>query len=286
MPTRIVRLNIPDAWHAELAVLKAQLAGVGLSLPPGSRLLAFAAAVEGLAGGEMSARDLRDPRLHALLEGARDFGELHMAATRLLPSEDSALITRFRRALGGSPLPVNQNRAARTTQYELYLAAVLSTTGYPVRFAEPDLILAHSGMQLAIAAKRIETQRQFRRRLKEGVAQIERSGHRGIVAVSFDYLNPERYPGVVASSPEHLEGRAGEIVRQIVDPLREATLQVTVGRPVVALIATIALPAIVPAQNRIGRLAGFLLRGIEINASREELRILESLPPMLQLPDA
>lgn len=286
MPTRIVRLDIPNAWHSEMAALKARLASVGLALPPGSRLASFARTIDAMAGGSFSARDQTDPRLHSLLEGARDFGEMHMAAMRLLPTDDPALVVRFRRALGGSTMPVNRNPDARSTQFELYLAAVLTTTGHQVEFAEPDIILAYPGLEIAVAAKRIETPRKYRTRLKEGVEQIERSGRRGIVAVLFDHVGPNRYPGIIAETADDIQRRAPQILRDTVDPLREATLRATVGRPVLALLATVALPAIVPSQNRIGRLAGMLLRIIEVNTSVDEKRVLEQLPAAMTLPDA
>jgi hypothetical protein len=286
MPSRIVRLDIPNAWHAEMAELQSRLATVGLTLPPGSRLASFARTIDAMAGGAFSASDQADPRLHALLEGARDFGEIHMAATRLLPTDDQSLVERFRRVLGGSPMPVNRNPDARSTQFELYLAAILTTTGQHVDFAEPDLILVHPALEIAFAAKRIETPRKFRARLKEGVEQIERSGRRGIVAVSFDHVGPSRYPGIVAETADSVQLQAPQILREVVDPLRDVTLRATVGRPVLALLATVALPAIVPSQNRIGRLAGMLLRIIEINTSVDEKRVLEWLPTAIALPDA
>ena len=99
--------------------------------------------------------------------------------------------------LGGADLPEwDTNSIARDTQFELYAGAMLSMGGVPVMLAEPDLQVFIAGREFGLAAKRVKTPKQLRKRVSEAVKQIRRTRHRGFVVVCVDLLvNDTGLPG-------------------------------------------------------------------------------------------
>jgi hypothetical protein len=280
----IRRIVDPKIWRSQITKLQSLLRDVGIEIPPGSRIRAFEAANEAFIAEEITTASLDDTRLHALLSGARDVSELYGAAELLLPSADKELLHRFRVALGGYVLPSDINRLARTAQFELYTASMLCRAGMAVAFAEPDLVALWRGVELAVACKRIESARQYRKRLKEGTEQVERSGLRGIVAVSFDYIRSEHYPGFVDTAISNVSRIAPRILESIVDPLELTTWNVVHGKPVLALLASVVIPAVIPGENAIGRVASALMRIIEANCYEGERQFLIEIVDRLARP--
>jgi hypothetical protein len=286
VPIDVVRSSRPEVWHEELTHFRTLLSTSGLSIPAGSRIDAFGRASVAFEQKKITARQLKDPALHPLLEGARDFSELYLAARALLPSEDSLVLRRFREALGGSSMPIDSNRIPRTSQFELYLGGLLRHSGAGVEFAEPDLIVTTNGVTLGVAAKRIENTRQYRKRLRSGAEQLRKAGLRGIVAISFDVVAPAEYPGIIGPSLDAISSEVEPRLSSIVDPLESVTFDVVRGRPVVALLASVVSPAVVPVRNQIGRATATLLRIIMPQASNAERDALIGLTESLRRPTA
>jgi len=91
--------------------------------------------------------------------------------------------------LGGADTEADEvNPLARNTQFELYAGAMLTMGGAVVAIGEPDLVMLFLGEEVGIAAKRVRSEKQIRKRFKGGLEQIERSGRRGFVALNLDRL--------------------------------------------------------------------------------------------------
>jgi hypothetical protein len=91
--------------------------------------------------------------------------------------------------LGGADLEANErNPLARNTQFELYIAATLAMGGALIRFAEPDVRLMYAGRDVGIAAKRVTSPAQIRRRTLAAAEQIARAGGGGFIALNLDIL--------------------------------------------------------------------------------------------------
>lgn len=80
------------------------------------------------------------------------------------------------------------NSPGRDTQFELFVRAMLVMGGVSVWIAEPDLRFLYNGREVGLAAKRVKRPKKLRRRFRDAVDQIERTGHSGFVAVNADLL--------------------------------------------------------------------------------------------------
>lgn len=81
----------------------------------------------------------------------------------------------------------NSSRA-RNTQFELLLGAWFTCGGTPVRLAEPDVRVVIGAEELGVAAKRIRSRKQIRKRVRKAVDQILKSPGRGFPALCVDGL--------------------------------------------------------------------------------------------------
>jgi hypothetical protein len=80
----------------------------------------------------------------------------------------------------------------RNTQFELFVAAICQAAGFiPVDYREPDITCAVQGGHIGIAAKRIKSENQVKKRIPEAAKQIQRSGQSGVIALDTSVgLNP------------------------------------------------------------------------------------------------
>lgn len=127
-----------------------------------------------------------------------------------------------------------------------------------------------TGPQYSAGARVSRRGDQYRKRFRHAAIQLARAKLRGIVAVSFDFIRPGDYPGLTGNSADEIAARIPSLLEGVVDPLKGVTWDVARGRPVLGLLACVVAPAVVPAQNQIGRAAGTLLRIIEPNADPTE----------------
>lgn len=92
-------------------------------------------------------------------------------------------------ALGGSAIAADdKNRKARNTQFELYVAALLSLGGTEVVLAEPDLQMLYWGEYIGVAIKRMGSTRKekLEERLLSASDQIGRWTSQGVIAINID----------------------------------------------------------------------------------------------------
>lgn len=92
-------------------------------------------------------------------------------------------------ALGGSDdAATDANGLARNTQFELYVAALLTMGGAEIRLAEPDLQVLYRGRHLGVAIKRMSSINPvtLESRLQEAAAQVANSTSVGYIAINID----------------------------------------------------------------------------------------------------
>jgi hypothetical protein len=88
----------------------------------------------------------------------------------------------------------DRNPIGRNTEFELYIATLISLGGMAVRFDEPDVVFPYDGAEVGIAAKRLTSAKQLGKRCREAADQIRRSRRRGFIALSADVLVRELTP--------------------------------------------------------------------------------------------
>ena len=97
--------------------------------------------------------------------------------------------------LGGRDVEDGEkNQIARNTQFELWIASLLTMGGAKVNLAEPDVRLLHEGRDVGIAVKRLASPRieALIERVKEAESQIRAHGGDGFVAVNVDSIVKRR----------------------------------------------------------------------------------------------
>jgi len=127
--------------------------------------------------------------------------------------------------LGGAELEEHdKNRQPRNLLFEVYVAALLSASQLPVLPLEPDLHVWLAGKWIGIAAKRVASSRQIRRRGKEAAKQIERSGTPGFVTINLDQVLIHR--GVAGFADRVADRRAEAVkgLREFDRSLRQSAL--------------------------------------------------------------
>jgi len=121
--------------------------------------------------------------------------------------------------LSGSHLPQEADTKARDKQFELYITitALFANSGFPVSLCEPDVQFEHEGKSYGIAAKRISSKRKLAKRVREGIKQLEKSGLRGLLAISADRLLSVPIPRVVAANEEGLDQAGTDLVEEFLN---------------------------------------------------------------------
>jgi hypothetical protein len=90
--------------------------------------------------------------------------------------------------LRGADVEEGRDSHARDTQFELATAAQFRLGGVGVYAGEPDLMIDFGRERVGVAAKRIRSPRPdtLDQRINSAISQIQRSGHRGFIALNID----------------------------------------------------------------------------------------------------
>jgi hypothetical protein len=276
-----VAFEAPTEGADRLGRLRAALDEYGIKVQGGSRLAQYAVLADRFARGELTAQaELSD--LKRLITAYRDFGELALAVNSLLPSDDPMVAVKFRQALSGAATAEADTKPlARNTQFELFVAALLKHYGYAALFREPDIVCPIGPHEMGIAAKRITSEAQFARRVREAGKQMKRASLSGIVAVSIEELLPEEQQFQVADRMDDLLASTPQLAVNPMDARKDQTLKAVSGLPVLALLAVVVVPCVIRSERRIGHSISMLMRGIHSHCSQSQYEALIALSETL-----
>jgi hypothetical protein len=135
------------------------------------------------------------PDFEMALEAERDLQLLgYVFEQDHAKSRHPGLVRALHRLADDSVLPQNdrERSSGRDTQFELFVAAICQAAGFlPVDYREPDVTCTVQGIQMAIAAKRIKSESQVKKRIPKAMIQIQESGLSGVIALDTSVaLNP------------------------------------------------------------------------------------------------
>ena len=136
-----------------------------------------------------------DPDFDTALEAERDMQLLGFVFDQPKVRDDhSDFQFLVKRMLNDSVLPQdNRTRSeGRDTQFELFVAAICQAAGFsPVNYQEPDVTCTVQGVQIGVAAKRVKSEAQVKKRIPKAAKQIQTSGLLGVIALDTSVaLNP------------------------------------------------------------------------------------------------
>ena len=95
---------------------------------------------------------------------------LHLAVSAFATRND--FVSKVRTAFGGAALCRNDaNSQSRNIEFELICVALLEKNGIKCIAAEPDLVFEFSGERIGLAAKRLRSKSQIKKRFAEGVKE-------------------------------------------------------------------------------------------------------------------
>jgi len=274
-----LKVEDPDETRARIALVKGRLAAHRIVLPPG-RLARFEQLSEAFAAKTLGpARAADRPRdLVELLEGNRDFHEVAAIVEHLLPAAppaDPVMLAKLKDVLGGAALPSEDaNPLARSTQFELYVAALCARGGLPVKFREPDCIVTVAGVRLGIAAKRAGGPR-VQRLFLEATSQLRKANIDGVVALSLDRLFRPNDERLFSPSAEALKPEASRLLDATLQPYLEVFNRAAAGSRAIALFAFLVVPIAVPSENRVGRVSASLLHELRPMSKAQHAALTE-----------
>jgi hypothetical protein len=162
---------------------------LGIPFPTPNRLQRAVEAVEELQSATDTTLDL--PRFRGATRTIYDSYYIARASASAAGRIDPESRNQLARMLSGPDLVMEEDEnssRARNVQFELLLGAWFTCGGAAVRIAEPDLRVIVGGEELGIAAKRIRSRRQIRKRIHKAVAQVLRGPGRGFPALCVDAL--------------------------------------------------------------------------------------------------
>lgn len=163
-----------------------RLEELGVRIPPGNRLVQARRLLAEVNSGKPPLTPSDERVLKRVAEAQRTVTEQYIIA-RAVRQAGSPTSQKLEEMLGGPEVEEHEkNPIARNTQFELYVTAMLAMGGATVTLAEPDALMLFDSEEVGVAAKRLSSPKQLRRRLEEGVKQIERSHRRGFVAMNVD----------------------------------------------------------------------------------------------------
>lgn len=137
-----------------------------------------------------------DPDFEIALEARRDMTVLAFILEQAHAKQTvDGFLGKLSRVCDDSVLPQDdpKDSPGRNTQFELFVAAICQAARlFPVEYSEPDVLCALDGMRVGIAAKRIKSDKQIKKRILKASKQIQQSGQPGFIALDTSIaLNPD-----------------------------------------------------------------------------------------------
>lgn len=200
-PTRHTRMTGPLPLSADGLLHGAQTAlqhyaKNDIPLPNGHRLQLAVKLLKDIVAGRIRVENhTSQAELNRIRDAYVTSLEHSIIARSLIPragDAGSAIRRKIIDSLSGAPLE-NQDRnpIGRNTQFELFVAAILTMGNAIVHLGEPDLLLMYGSQLVGIAAKRVQSEKKIVDRAVDAANQIQRLGIFGFVAINLDSISRE-----------------------------------------------------------------------------------------------
>ena len=232
-----------DSTLALVESVRAYAISLNIKIHPQSRISQFEQQFKRFGSSEFS--DLGGSKFdwNTFTEGNRDATEIAFICEKLIqlfPKELGALLQPL---FDGANLPSSDaNTLARDRQFELYLAALFAHSGFNIKLEEPDLMFEHEGTHYGIAAKRISSAKQIKKRVQEARSQLSKAGLRGLIALSVDRLLGTENPRIIASSERALDLAGESLVMKILTDYGPSIAPLLCHPNVIGLVVNLVVP--------------------------------------------
>jgi hypothetical protein len=262
--------------------LKTALEQFGITLHPQSRVSLFERRLRRL-GERGIDQAIRDHNFDwtEFTEGNRDVMELSFILEKLMPLFPDEMKSALKGIISGAPLPSGDaNTVARDIQFQLYVTARLAHSGFPLKLHEPDLVFAYEGSEYGIAAKRISSAKQLKRRIKEAVNQLEKAGLKGFIALSLDRMLLEKPgdPRIAAMDETSLGEAAPKLMEGLLKKHGRLIARLLIAPSVVGFLGHLVIQGVIQKPGNIGVTEALVLmpRGDDDPGSSSLVRSISS----------
>jgi hypothetical protein len=169
---------------------------------------------------ELTERDGYAPLMNSLIE-ATELMDVHEGLNKMQPSTN--FVARLKKFLGGPIMLVDEkspSNVARSTGFELLVAALLANAGLPVSFdSTVDVLVPIAPNPIGIECKRPLSHSKMERRIREGIQQLEEfykaaEKRRGILALSVSKVENDGSRLLPARDASDLDSKAFALIDQ------------------------------------------------------------------------
>lgn len=199
--------------------------------------------------------------LTSFVNAAHEVAELVRIYEGLNEHQDASLVERLRDSLKGHELFVmdDKDRSGRDFSLELAIASKFSRAGLPVDFGhQADLRTAFSGREVFVECKRLKSSAQVKRRIKEGLTQLETryaqskepTNARGLLILSIAKLINAELGVLEAQSHKHLGDLAFAYTRSLIEHHR-ALWQAEVDQRTLGVAVVLDVPGLVGKTKKL-----------------------------------
>lgn len=176
------------AADADKSIAKMQRFGIQVN--EASRFISYRRILKGIAEHDRDAT-----------RSATDISLAHQAVfevqelVRILDSiertaSQASWLKKLEVAVNGPPLIEDERRTsiARDTQFELSIASSVAAGGLGVQLGEPDMLFRSGASQAGIAAKRVTSESQLHKRIRQAATQVDGSGKPGFICLDLSLI--------------------------------------------------------------------------------------------------
>ena len=174
-----------------------------------------------------------------------------IAAAALSAGGSASAATVLRSLLNGSlDLLGREQSKAKDTLWELELLRILTGHKIDARLEEPDLIVRFPGEPVGFACKKLYSENNVEKVLSNAVAQIEREGEFGIIALNLDDLVPENSILKAPTLSVMMSMLEERVMAFLLNHERHFRKYLTPGRAISVLVSCGAIADVETAANR------------------------------------
>lgn len=192
-------VNMPDMGRSmaeKIVTVQSRLAHLGLAMTPGDRLSQLAALFTGPDGNMVTVKTT-SPEFRAVLEASREFALLEYTLNNWpFDPADARATVKLKQSLKDPLLDWNLAHPARgrSLQLELFVASMCHRAGFrPVKLSEPDVLCPVRDRPFGVAVKRAQSQTDVPDLIRDGAAQVQTTGDRGVVFIDMSCGFNQRY---------------------------------------------------------------------------------------------
>lgn len=178
--------------------IEAKLKNYGVDIQPPNRLALAARNLD--QAGRFHLFDIRfgNDMEQRLAEANRTILEFYIICNSLLkhlPVPNKHILKRLNKMTEGTEIHIEGvHDLPRSIQAEFLTASIFWGARDNVKFEEPDLIIQNNNnMELGVAVKRVVSEKQYQRRVKDARKQLEMNKLKGFIVVNAEYFMSRMY---------------------------------------------------------------------------------------------